>query len=111
MPNILSRWMIAITSGGIAAAIWYSEGEYLLPQSAKAQAIHRAVPMPPNAKNPIPVDVGKGVEARLDQLLDAIKNFTLDALKAAYFQGALHGAIITSLIFTILLAFTRKGAP
>jgi hypothetical protein len=52
-----------------------------------------------------------GIEAKLDQLLDAIKSITLDALKVAYFQGALHGALATALVFTILIAFTRRGAP
>jgi len=70
-----------------------------------------ADPISPKPKNPIPVDVGKGIEAKLDQLLDAIKSLTLDALKAAYFQGAFHGVLATALLFTLIIAFTRRGAP
>jgi hypothetical protein len=67
-------------------------------------------PVSPKPKNPIPVDVGKGIEAKLDQLLDAIKNLTLDALKVAYMQGALHGALASTLVFTLIIALNRRGA-
>ena len=70
-----------------------------------------ADPISPKPKNPIPVDVGKGIEAKLDQLLEAIKSLTLDALKAAYFQGVLHGVLATALLFTIIIALSRRGAP
>ena len=69
-----------------------------------------ADPVSPKPKNPIPVDVGKGIEAKLDQLLDAIKGLTLDALKAAYMQGVLHGALASTLMFTIIIALNRRGA-
>jgi len=90
----------------MAASFCFGANDHRLRFNAKPQA---TIVKTPN--NPIPVDVGKGIEAKLDQLLDAIKGFTLDALKAAYFQGALHGALATALLFTILIAFTRKGAP
>lgn len=89
------RWILAIVTCCLMAVL-----------SAAA-----ADPVPSKPKNPIPVDVGKGIEAKLDQLLDAIKSLTLDALKAAYFQGALHGVLATALLFTIIIAFTRRGAP
>jgi hypothetical protein len=64
----------------------------------------------PSPKNASPVDVGKGIEAKLDQLLEALRCMTLDALKAAYFQGALHGVLGASVLFAILISFARKGA-
>jgi hypothetical protein len=91
----IHRWVAAITTCCLATFL-----------SAAA-----ADPVPAKPKNPIPVDVGKGIEAKLDQLLDAIKSLTLDALKAAYFQGAFHGVLATALLFTIIIAFTRRGAP
>jgi hypothetical protein len=74
-------------------------------------SVATADPILPKPKNPIPVDVGKGIEAKLDQLLDAIKSLTLDALKAAYFQGVFHGVLASALLFTLIIAFTRRGAP
>jgi len=88
------RWILAIAACCLAA-VW----------SAAA-----ADPIQPKPKNPIPVDVGKGIEAKLDQLLDAIKGLTLDALKAAYMQGLLHGALVTALVFTFIIALSRRGA-
>jgi hypothetical protein len=89
----------------IAAAIWNGPGKDIWNPIAKPQAIGATTP-----KTPSPLDVGKGIEAKLDQLLDAFKSLTLDALKAAYFQGVFHGILATSVLFAILIAFTRRGA-
>ena len=89
-----NRWILVIATCSVLAVL-----------SAAAD------PVPSKPKNPIPVDVGKGIEAKLDQLLDAIKSLTLDALKAAYFQGAFHGVLATALLFTIIIALSRRGAP
>ena len=106
MQNTWGRFLIAIVIAAVGAATSYGLGENRLRLSAQPPPKFGKIP-----NNPIPVDVGKGIEAKLDQLLDAIKNLTLDALKAAYFQGALHGLLATALFFAILLAFTRRGAP
>jgi hypothetical protein len=94
----------------ILGVLRLSPGRLQAPLASRRPAA-AADPVPSKPKNPIPVDVGKGIEAKLDQLLDAIKSLTLDALKAAYFQGVLHGALTTALLFTIIIAFTRRGAP
>jgi hypothetical protein len=59
-------------------------------------------------KSPVPVDVGKGIENKLDDLLKAIQGFSVDALKAAQLQGMLMGAIIAAIVLTFIVAITRK---
>lgn len=109
MQNWMFPWVLAIAIAGIEPV--FASGACECPGfDREYNYLVRLSESAPPPKNPIPVDVGKGIEAKLDQLLDAIKSLTLDALKAAYFQGALHGVLVTSLIFTILIAFTRKGA-
>ena len=113
------RWILAVAIAGmdtdLASGVCQRAGPLGLNQPVLSATPGRShVPLAcsaPPPKNPIPVDVGKGIEAKLDQLLDAIKSLTLYALKAAYFQGALHGVLATALFFAILLAFTRRGAP
>src|SRR5260370_30040274 len=104
MKRQLGPWFLVLISAGMPATFCFGANEHRLRVSAKPQV---TIVKTPN--NPSPVDVGKGIEAKLDQLLDTIRSFTLDALKAAYFQDALHGALVTALIFTILIAFTRKA--
>jgi hypothetical protein len=59
-------------------------------------------------KSPVPIDVGKGIENKLDDLLKAIQGFSVDALKAAQLQGMLMGAIIAAIVLTFIVAITRK---
>ncbi len=59
-------------------------------------------------KSPVPVDVGKGIENKLDDLLQAIKGLSVDALKAAQLQGMLLGALIAAVVLTFIVAVTRK---
>jgi len=59
-------------------------------------------------KNPVPVDVGKGIENKLDDLLKAIQGLSVDALKAAQLQGMLLGALIAAIVLTFIIAVTRK---
>ena len=59
-------------------------------------------------KSPVPVDVGKGIENKLDDLLKAIQGLSFDALKAAQLQGMLLGALITAIVLTFIIAVTRK---
>ena len=59
-------------------------------------------------KNPVPVDVGKGIENKLDDLLKAIQGLSVDALKAAQLQGMLMGAIVAAIVLTFIVAVTRK---
>lgn len=116
MHDRMNRWILAISIAGMDIGMVSEACDRPGPVREINQFIRLSPgrlhsPLAYSTPNPSPVDVGKGIEAKLDQLLDAIKSLTLDALKAAYFQGALHGAVVTSLIFTILIAFTRKGAP
>ena len=59
-------------------------------------------------KSPVPVDVGKGIENKLDDLLKAIQGLSVDALKAAQLQGMLMGAIVAAIVLTFIIAVTRK---
>jgi len=59
-------------------------------------------------KSPVPVDAGKGIENKLDDLLKAIQGLSVDALKAAQLQGMLMGAIIAAIVLTFIVAITRK---
>ena len=59
-------------------------------------------------KSPVPVDVGKGIENKLDDLLKAIQGLSLDAVKAAQLQGMLLGALIAAIVLTFIIAVTRK---
>ncbi len=59
-------------------------------------------------KSPVPVDVGKGIENKLDDLLKAIQGLSVDALKAAQLQGMFMGAIIAAIVLTFIIAITRK---
>jgi hypothetical protein len=59
-------------------------------------------------KSPVPVDVGKGIENKLDDLLKAIQGLSIDALKAAQLQGMLMGAIIAAIVLIFIVAITRK---
>ena len=59
-------------------------------------------------KNPVPIDVGKGIENKLDDLLKAIQGLSVDALKAAQLQGMLLGALIAAIVLTFIVAITRK---
>jgi len=53
---------------------------------------------------PVPIDMGKGIENKLDQLLEAIKSLNAEALKITYVQGILHGALAATLLLTLLIA-------
>jgi hypothetical protein len=59
-------------------------------------------------KSPVPVDFGKGIENKLDDLLKAIQGLSIEALKAAQLQGMLTGAIIAAIVLTFIVAITRK---
>jgi len=59
-------------------------------------------------KSPVPVDVGKGIENKLDDLLKVIQGLSVEALKAAQLQGMLMGAIIAAVVLTFIIAITRK---
>ena len=59
-------------------------------------------------KSPVPVDVGKGIETKLDDLLKVIQGLSVEALKAAQLQGMLMGAIIAAIVLTFIIAITRK---
>jgi len=111
MQSLIGRWIIGVTIAGIAGTIMGGICDHHWPRSAKPQAMAGVETVWPTPTISHSADAGKGIEAKLDQLLDAIKGLTVDALKIAYFQGALHGALATALIFAILIAFTRKGAP
>src|SRR5262249_54106471 len=112
------RWILGMAFCVMASGACERPGNFehvtpvswLLPERLHAPLAYPADPVQSQPKNPIPVDVGKGIEAKLDQLLDAIKGLTLDALKAAYMQGVLHGALVTALVFTLIIAFSRRGA-
>ncbi len=110
MQSPIGRWIIGLTITGMIVIVAYGMGEHRLWLSAKPQAMLWTQLVSPTPKNPNPLDAGKGIEAKLDQLLDAIKSVTLDALKVAYVQGAVQGALATALVFAILIAITRKGA-
>jgi hypothetical protein len=107
MQNCMIWWMIAFTIvPSRPDERFRMDSSFLGDFVMRARNDESTFPPP---KNPSPVDVGKGIEAKLDRLLDAIKSLTLDALKAAYFQGVLHGVLATSVMFVILIAFHRKG--
>jgi hypothetical protein len=59
-------------------------------------------------KSPVPVDVGKGIENKLDDLLKVIQGLSVEALKAAQLQGMFMGAIIAAIVLTFIIAITRK---
>jgi len=59
-------------------------------------------------KSPVPVDVGKGIENKLDDLLKAIQAISVEGLKAAQLQGMLMGAIVAAIVLTFIVAITRK---
>ena len=59
-------------------------------------------------KSPVPVDVGKGIENKLDDLLKVIEGLSVEALKAAQLQGMVLGALIAAIVLTFIIAITRK---
>jgi hypothetical protein len=80
----------------------FVRGEDLVPSARSAPA------NPLRPIQPVPIDMGKGIENKLDQLLEAIKALNEEALKITYFQGMLHGALAATLLLTVVIAL--KGA-
>jgi hypothetical protein len=78
------------------------------PESRTAEPPLSTVRASAGQKNPVPVDVGKGIENKLDDLLKAIQGLSVDALKAAQLQGMLMGAIVAAIVLTFIIAVTRK---
>ena len=83
------------------------------PCDVSSQTKARTAEPPPSTvqveqKSPVPVDVSKGIENKLDDLLKAIQGLSVDALKAAQLQGMLMGAIVAAIVLTFIVAVTRK---
>ncbi len=47
------------------------------------------------------------IDTKLDQVIEHLKNLSLDALKAAFYQGVLQGALATAI--ALLLLFVLAG--
>jgi hypothetical protein len=101
------HWIYAVAVCLIVAGLWFAVGEesvaYYVRGSSRSAS---ANPLRPN--QPVPIDVGKGIENKLDQLLEAIKALNAEALKITYIQGILHGALAATLLLTLILAL--KGS-
>jgi hypothetical protein len=108
--------MTAIRSCKCLVALLFAAGWWFLVEPGNAAyivrgSLHDLVPwsrsVPPNPlrpNQPVPIDVGKGIENKLDQLLEAIKALNAEALRITYFQGTLHGALAATLLLTVILA-------
>lgn len=108
--------MTAIHTWKTAVTMFLVAGLWCIVQSADAAYFVRgsfkdlipcswspaANPLRPN--QPVPIDMGKGIENKLDQLLEAIKSLNAEALKITYAQGILHGALAATLLLTLILA-------
>jgi len=108
--------MTAIRSCKCTVAILFAAGWWFFDEPVDAAyivrgSLHDLIPssrsIPPNPllpNQPVPIDVGKGIENKLDQLLEALKALNAEALKITYFQGTLHGALAATLLLTVILA-------
>ncbi|SRR6266496_1628986 len=92
------RWIYAVPLCLVA-----SELGFAIERESAVSFVHGSLTtLRPN--QPVPIDVGKGIENKLDQLLEAIKALNAEALKITYVQGILHGALAATLLLTLLIA-------
>jgi hypothetical protein len=48
------------------------------------------------------------IDTKLDQVVEHLKNLSLDALKAAFYQGVLQGALATAIALLFLFVLVGR---